>query len=197
MWPRDLLPQKIDYCRIFIFKYNSNVAFDASEMGIRGHANALLDHLWGHREDTETTSIPLIFVAHSLGGLVIKQALVLAKQNNIVYGNICSCTRAIAFFATPHKGGNGASLSDRVASVTAFITGNRRNDILKILNPDSKHLANLTADFSHQYEDYQFFTVSETMGLIVVDSSSAVIGLAGQREHKIELNRDHRQICKF
>lgn len=30
-----------------------------------------------------------------------------------------------------------------------------------------------------------------------MDPSSAVIGLAGHREHVLQLNRDHRQICKF
>lgn len=86
----------------------------------------------------------------------------------------------------------------------AFFTGNLRNDMLKLLNQSSKHLANLTVDFSHQYEDYQFLTVSETLGLvkapvrtIIVDASSAVIGLPGHREHVLQLNRDHRQICKF
>ncbi|CZR61910.1 uncharacterized protein PAC_11807 [Phialocephala subalpina] len=32
---------------------------------------------------------------------------------------------------------------------------------------------------------------------VVVDRSSAVIGLAGHREHVVELDRDHRQICKL
>ena len=32
---------------------------------------------------------------------------------------------------------------------------------------------------------------------IIVDASSAVIGLPGHREHVLQLNRDHRQICKF
>jgi hypothetical protein len=31
----------------------------------------------------------------------------------------------------------------------------------------------------------------------VVDSTSAVIGLAGHREQVVALDRDHRQICKF
>jgi hypothetical protein len=32
---------------------------------------------------------------------------------------------------------------------------------------------------------------------VVVDHGSSVIGLAGHRERVIELDRDHRQICKF
>jgi hypothetical protein len=89
----------------------------------------------------------------------------MAKQNDRVYGKILNSTKAITFFATPHKGGNGASLGERAANIIKFFTGNLRNDILKLLNGHSKHLANLTADFAHQYEDYQFLTVSETLGL--------------------------------
>lgn len=32
---------------------------------------------------------------------------------------------------------------------------------------------------------------------VVVDLSSSVVGLAGHRERVLELDRDHRQICKF
>jgi hypothetical protein len=32
---------------------------------------------------------------------------------------------------------------------------------------------------------------------VVVDSTSAIIGLAGHREQVLELDRDHRQICKL
>lgn len=32
---------------------------------------------------------------------------------------------------------------------------------------------------------------------VIVDLSSSVIGLAGHRERVVELDRDHRQICKF
>ena len=52
MWPRDLLPGKIPNARIMIFSYNSNVALDVSESGIRQHANSLLDLVQGIRTDT-------------------------------------------------------------------------------------------------------------------------------------------------
>jgi hypothetical protein len=52
MWPRDILPNRIPYARIMIFTYNSNVAFDVSESGVRQHANSLLDFVHGIREET-------------------------------------------------------------------------------------------------------------------------------------------------
>jgi hypothetical protein len=51
-WPRDLLPERIPHARILIFSYNSNVAWDVSEAGIRQHANTLLDLVQGEKKKT-------------------------------------------------------------------------------------------------------------------------------------------------
>ncbi len=42
-WPGELLPEHVPTARIMLFAYNSNVAWDVSEAGIRQHANDLLD----------------------------------------------------------------------------------------------------------------------------------------------------------
>jgi pimeloyl-ACP methyl ester carboxylesterase len=47
---------------------------------------------------------PIIFVGHSLGGLVIKSALRHAILRRGLYGDIVDSTRAIIFFSTPHQG---------------------------------------------------------------------------------------------
>jgi hypothetical protein len=54
-WPKDLLPKKIPNCRVLIFGYNSNVAFDVTQQGIKEHANTLLDRLSGNREDVKAS----------------------------------------------------------------------------------------------------------------------------------------------
>ncbi|KAE9377690.1 hypothetical protein N431DRAFT_527699 [Stipitochalara longipes BDJ] len=183
MWPKDLLPLKIPSARICIFTYNSNVAWEVSESGIRGHANSLLDLLQGLREET---------------------ALVLAKQNDRVYDGLLRSTKSLAFFATPHRGGNGTTLGQVAVNAITFFSGNLRNDLVESLKKSSRYLAQLSADFAHQYENYDFLSVVETRGLmrapvrtVVVNPASAVIGLAGHREQVLELDRDHRQICKF
>jgi hypothetical protein len=150
---------------------------------------------------------------------------VLAKQNDRMFGNILSHTKGIAFFATPHRGGRGTTLGEVASKSVNFLSGSSRNDIIKCLKENSPYLAQLAADFAHQYEDYQFLSIVESRNLynvpgvrtvrlfdfpdifnsntstsrlqIVVDQSSAVLGLAGHREHVAELDRDHRQICKF
>jgi len=45
LWLRDFLPTKIPSARIFIFGYNSNVAFETSSAGLSEHAGNLLNLL--------------------------------------------------------------------------------------------------------------------------------------------------------
>jgi hypothetical protein len=58
----------------------------------------------------------MIFVAHSLGGITIKRALVEAKLDNSYKANR-NATCRIAFFGTSHQGGNFAKLGDIIASI--------------------------------------------------------------------------------
>lgn len=73
-WPRDLLAKDFPKARIFTYGYDSSVShfFEgaANVSNIRDHARDLLQRLSGERCDCETRR--LIFVAHSLGGLVVK-----------------------------------------------------------------------------------------------------------------------------
>jgi hypothetical protein len=73
LWPKDFLPQNTPRSRILIFGYNSNVVFNVSQKGFRDHANRLLECLSVNRRETGEKNRPIIFIGHSLGGLIIKQ----------------------------------------------------------------------------------------------------------------------------
>jgi pimeloyl-ACP methyl ester carboxylesterase len=71
-WPRDLLPEVLPCARVLSFAYNADIYANTSVAGIRGNANALLARLRDVREDQDCDR-PIVFVAHSLGGIVLKQ----------------------------------------------------------------------------------------------------------------------------
>ena len=109
IWPATLLPQLLPKARILLFAYNSSVLGNASNVPVAGHAQSLLNDVYHKRLDAQEIHRPLIFVAHSLGGLLVKQALIEARLNER-YRCLKASTYGLVFFATPHAGGNRYTL---------------------------------------------------------------------------------------
>lgn len=72
MWLSDFLPDRLPNARILLFGYNSNVAIETSAAGVNEQAVNLLDRFNAHRKHTSPQR-PIIFIAHSLGGIVVKR----------------------------------------------------------------------------------------------------------------------------
>jgi hypothetical protein len=75
-WPKDFLPQDIPKARVMTFGYDvdtAKVIDTASNATLRNHGAALIYDLAMDRSDEKAERRPLIFVAHSLGGLVVEQ----------------------------------------------------------------------------------------------------------------------------
>jgi hypothetical protein len=80
MWLKDFLPSQLPTARILLFGYNANVAFETSIAGVTEYAENLLNRLRGKRRVPRTAMTrPIIFVCHSLGGIITKKALTIAK----------------------------------------------------------------------------------------------------------------------
>lgn len=74
-WPKDLLPKDLPNCRICTWGYNVDLNLirrDTSTATVFQHAKNLLSDLADARMSKAEKTRPLIFVAHSLGGIVVK-----------------------------------------------------------------------------------------------------------------------------
>ncbi|KAA6414866.1 MAG: hypothetical protein FRX48_01616 [Lasallia pustulata] len=198
LWLRDFLPPQLPSARVLLFGYNANVAFETSIAGVREQAINLLNRAASKRE--EAAERPIVFLAHSLGGIVVKRALVEAKLDDS-YKSIREATYGIAFFGTPHQGGNFAKLGDIAASIIRGVLRNPSSTFMEALKKDSLFSDTLVGDFRHQLEDYHVLSFFETLPMgrlgLIVDQKSATLGLAGLRERQIPMDADHTGVCKF
>ena len=86
----------------------------------------------------QASSRPIIFVAHSLGGLVVKQALVEAAQSNSKHDQsiLQSCV-GLLFFGVPNRGLNNSNLETLVKNQknAPFVSSLREgSELLRILH---------------------------------------------------------------
>ena len=131
-----------------------------------------------------------------MGGLVVKQALVLAS-NRSDCEDIRSSTAGVVFLGTPHEGTTIAQW----ASFLAMIKGND-SKLLEQLQPKAEMLYDLSHDFASGYQHLKtvcFYEkvrntyVGGTLDLTIVDQRSAVqVGKAMEY-----LITDHSGLNKF
>ncbi|KAI1397445.1 TPR-like protein [Hypoxylon fuscum] len=198
LWLKDFLPGKLAKpVRVMLFSYNSSPAIDAAAIKLDDHAKNLLQWLDIERQEPQR---PLIFICHSLGGLVVKEALVEANLD-VTYKPIVEATKLLVFFATPHRGGNYAGIGDVVARVVRFSLWNPSNKLLDDLKKNSDSATKRFEQSRHLYERchvVNFFegTPYGKLG-IIVDKDSATLGLPGSREKQVAMHANHSSICKF
>lgn len=107
-------------CRIFTFGYNSQFKGAGTNLNIIDFAKDLLFQLstfWSRSSqyDGPIGRHRIIFVAHSMGGLVVKKAYVLGKHDS-QYAKLIDQVYGIVFLATPHRGSQYAKILNNVLS---------------------------------------------------------------------------------
>ena len=208
-WPQDLLPRDRPDVRILTFGYDTIVTRGwqpANKNNLFAHARDLLYAL----ERERPLRRPLIFVAHSLGGIMVKEVLrrsETSREQGIQ--DIILSTVAVVFLGTPHRGSPGlANLGEivrRTASTILRVDSNAT--ILRVLGCDSPELELCRESFTAQWREYQFRvkTFQEALGLggiaigrypekVVPDTSSL---LDDTREHAETIGANHMDMVRF
>ena len=100
----------------------------------------------------------MVFLAHSLGGLVIKQAIVDMKaSNNEKDSYNLSATYGLYFFGVPNTGMN-------IGPLKCMIRGQPNEEFIMSLANNSQLLRNLRRDFPNAFDfaDSQIISFYET-----------------------------------
>ena len=197
-WPQDWLPKDPAFStvRVHSFGYDSD--------WVRGKDNCLNIHQFGKLLLAEMSvspslsqaNTPIVLIGHSMGGLVIKKAYMLARQ-----GAACEALterfHTMYFLATPHRGSDSAKLLNNILhfaySSRAYVADLERG---------SGAVQSINDEFRNYSVDIDLWSFYETQKLkigvistLIVDPDSATLGYPGERQ--MPVNADHRSICKF
>lgn len=161
MWLKDeeFLPRDIPYARVLLHSYNANVILNPSTIGVTDQAVNLLERLRQERVDAPTR--PLIFICHSLGGIIVKKALVKAKSMSI-HNDIWMSSFGIVFFATPHRGGNGVPLGKIARSIVSKVLQDPNPHLLDVLERHSLYGNEVQQEFRDVLSNYSIISFYET-----------------------------------
>ena len=110
---------------------------------------------------SEYVSINATVTSNGEPALTSPKALVHAKLDK-TYISIGRATYGIAFFGTPHRGGEFVKLGDIAATIARALLRNPRNTFLEALRADSLFADDLVQDFRQQLEDYHLLSIYET-----------------------------------
>jgi WD40 repeat protein/pimeloyl-ACP methyl ester carboxylesterase len=204
-WPQHWLSSEPEIGRARILSFGYNASFlpgtPRSIYNIGDFAKELLYEMKfgkGHDgEDLDIGKVPIIFVVHSMGGLVAKKAYLLG-QNDETYQDIIRSISAMVFLATPHRGTNLAEVLNKL--LTVLFQSSR--DFIADLNKSSPALEELNEQFRHIAPKLSIWSFYETlatpvgpMKLMVLDKDSSILGYT--KEISRPLDADHHGICKY
>lgn len=190
-WPM-WLAEEFRNCRVFMFGYDSNKfagVLAGEGASIQDLASAMADQISSREDGAPHT----LLVAHSLGGLVVKQMLRrCADSANPDFNSVGRSVAGVAFFGTPHQGAHAATALD-------FLLRNFKSKQVKQLAYSEDTLIDLN-DYFRSWVLRQsaavrsFYETEKTGGVHIVDKVTANPGIVGSDPIAVQTN--HVDICK-
>ncbi|KAJ5663650.1 hypothetical protein N7507_004381 [Penicillium longicatenatum] len=209
-WLRDMLPAAIEDARIMSYGYDSSVQLSKSTADIGTFAEGLLAELISLRMRGKEKGRPIIFICHSLGGIVFKQllnlgfcdqALVKARERDR-FTDLLKKVRGVAFFGTPHAGSSLAKFGEILASIIQIssIGTNTNTAVVANLKSNSETLWQIAKSFVDRGKGLRIISFYETekmpcLNTLIVEENSAILNLPN--EVPVPINGDHISICRF
>ena len=112
-WPSQLLKEDIPDARILSYGYDADIVnlWDPASINrLSNHAETMVGDLVRHRAEPSTETRKILFVAHSLGGLVTEYALSHSRKSAEEHlRQLEHYTVGIVFLGVPHCGADLAS----------------------------------------------------------------------------------------
>jgi hypothetical protein len=209
-WIRQGIRNAVSTARVML--YHHRELTEGLDLGTL--ADDLLNQIWQMRESQNPR--PLFFIAHSIGGLVVKMAIIKAAKNRQFRSIMYDC-HGVTFFATPHRGSSYLSMSNLAESIQHLLQLQQPlpRSISSELRLGHKLLLRMHSDFIGIASELRLWTFYETIdsqlsgsgsglpgqsaevqfGAPLVSIKSSLVGV--RREQVYSLESDHSHSASF
>ncbi|KAI3316983.1 hypothetical protein HD806DRAFT_516300 [Xylariaceae sp. AK1471] len=208
LWIRQGIRKEVSNARVMLYRHRE--LHDG--MTIAQASDDLIEQLMKMRAGL-TKARPIFFICHSIGGLVVKSALVKARKREELRPLVFDC-HGVTFFATPHRGSSYLSMPNLRESIQhlLFLEKALPRSITDELRLGYKPLLKLHDKFTDIASELRTWTFYETVdsqlsGLGSYDFdevhfsapiTSIKSGLIGTRaEQALSLESDHAHCASF
>jgi hypothetical protein len=182
-----------------------SIGYEASSFAWKGSTMPLADRAVNALVLLETYGIgkekPVVFITHSLGGLLVKEMLRKATDNSVPEGRqLAEHTKGVVFLSTPHSGSDLANFVD-------FLKVLLPSDSVRELKPNEPRLRELNTWYRNNVSNLGIKTqvycerkgtparrnlLGQLISIMVVDANSSDPGIAGVTA--VPLDEDHLSI---
>lgn len=208
-WVRQGIRREADRARILLYDHQDVVR--GTTLGKL--ADDFLSALQDLRDDEEQQR-PLLFLGHSIGGLVVKMALVKASRDSR-YQNILRECYGVAFFGTPHQGSGYFAMENLSHSIQRILqlVSPLPATLLAELRVGNSLLSHIDEDFKDIASDMRIWTFYETIDSRLSGKGTGASGgdvyftapltsiksaILGMRQERIfPLQSDHANVASF
>ncbi|MCJ1353826.1 MAG: hypothetical protein MMC33_003813 [Icmadophila ericetorum] len=167
-----------------------------SALGIRAEAAELLESLYRQRRLKDASEI--IFVGYKFGGVIVKQALVLANKR-LKYHTIASSTSRLFFLRAPQRAIDFLGWEALVLDTIPLFWLQDLTSFGKLLQDLAKAFSDLSREFltiARRYDIVSFYEEKTTLRLALPLSSKDSTTLGSLEEEQISLNFERDQCAE-
>jgi len=140
MWLRDQLPKELQRVRSIIYGYDTRLVMSESFQTIDDLALSFIQRLESIGQSLISAK-PLVFLAHSLGGIVLKQALVKMANSTVKEKFMLDYVLQVFSFGVPNRG-------MQISHILPMVSGKPNSELVEALSETSTYLSTLDEQFS-------------------------------------------------
>lgn len=207
-WVRQGIRREANRARILLYEHPEHTTGTTLNM----LATQFLESLEALRQ-LENQQRPLFFLGHSIGGLVVKMALVKASRDPRYEGILRECY-GVGFFGTPHQGSSYFAMPTLAESIQGLLqlSAPLPASVTNELRVGSALLTHMDDDFKELSSDIRVWTFYETIDsrlsggsqdggrdiFFTAPLTSVKSAILGMRQERIfPLQSDHANVASF